>query len=138
MSDYGPDGQITRKYFVVENTVYVTVRKLDQLGEILDAVVRSGANTINGISFDVTDKSTAQAQARDMAIQNAQAEAAAIATTAGVKLGALQSVNVNVNSSTVPMYDAKGVGGMQTVGTVPVAAGQLLIVVDAYVVYEIK
>jgi uncharacterized protein YggE len=108
------------------------------LGEILDAVVRSGANTINGITFDVTDKSAAEAQARDMAIQNARAEAEAIASAAGVKLGDLQSVNVYTSSGTVPMYDAKGYGGMQTIDTVPVAAGQMLISVDANVVYEIK
>jgi len=138
MSDYGMDGQVTRKYFVVENTVYVTVRELGKLGEILDAVVRSGANTINGISFDVTDKSAAQAQARDLAIQNARAEAEAIAATAGVKLGNLQNVNVYSSSVPVPMYDGKGIGGMQMIDSVPVAAGQLLITVEANVVYEIK
>lgn len=138
MSDYGMDGQISRKYFVVENTVYVSVRDLSKLGEILDAVVRSGANTINGITFDVTDKASAQAQARDMAIQNARAEAEAIAATAGVKLGNLQSVNVYSNSAPVPMYDAKGYGGMELAGSVPVAAGQLLITVEANVTYEIK
>ena len=34
MSDYGIDGQVSRKYFVVENTVYITVRDLSKLGSL--------------------------------------------------------------------------------------------------------
>lgn len=138
MSDYGIDGQISRRYFVVENTVYVTVRDLPSLGSLLDAVVRSGANTINGINFDVLDKDAAIAQARDMAIEKARAQAKAIADSAGVKLGELQSVNVYTSSGTTPVYVAKGIGGAMDASSVPVAAGQLMIAVDANVTYEIK
>ena len=137
MMDYGPDGQVSRKYFVVENTVYVTARDLTKIGQLLDSVVRSGANTINGISFDVLDKEAALAQARDIAIGKARAEAEAIAATSGVKLGVLQSVNVNASGGTTPVYEAKGIGGAGS-SNVPVSAGQLLIQVDAYVTYEIK
>lgn len=136
MTDYGPDGQVSRKYYVVENTVYITVRNLSNLGKLLDTVVRSGANTINGISFDVLDKTSALTQARDIAIQKARAEAEGIANSAGVKLGALQSVNVYTSGVTVPTYDAKGLGGGAS--NVPVSAGQLLLTVDANLVYEIK
>jgi len=138
MMDYGIDGEVSRRYFVVENTVYVTVRNLSNLGSLLDAVVRSGANTINGISFDVQDKSAAVAQARDEAIEKARAEAEAIATAAGVKLGTLQSVNVYTSSGTTPYYEVKGIGGAGGADNVPVAAGQMLISVDANVTYEIK
>ena len=65
MTDYAPDGTISRKYYVVENTIYITVRDLSKLGTLLDSVVRSGANTINGISFDVSNKDQALSQARD-------------------------------------------------------------------------
>ncbi len=138
MMDYGIDGQVTRRYFVVENTVYVTVRDLSNLGNLLDAVVRSGANTINGISFDVLDKVAAEAQARDTAIKNAKTEAEAIAKAAGVKLGEIQSVYVSTSRGTTPVYEAKGIGGAAAPSSVPVAAGQLMITVDASITYEIK
>jgi uncharacterized protein YggE len=137
MQDYAPDGTISRNYFVVENTVYITVRDLTKLGTLLDAVVKSGANTINGISFDVQDKEAANAQARDLAIQNAKAEAQSIADASGVRLGELQNVNVYVNSSATPMYDAKG-GSMSAASNVPISAGQLLISASASMTYEIK
>jgi hypothetical protein len=138
MMDYGMDGQVSRRYYVVENTVFITVRDLAKLGELLDTVVRSGANTINGISFDVLDKTAAQAEARNMAIANAKAEAEAIAASAGVKLGNLQSVNVYTSSVGVPMFDAKGIGGAAMESAAPISAGQLKISVEANVVYEIK
>ena len=138
MTDYGPDGTITRKYYVVENTIFITVRDLAKLGTLLDSVVRSGANTINGISFDVSDKDKALSQARDLAIADARAEAEGIASAAGVKLGNLQTVNVSTSGGTVPIYEGKGGGALNAASTVPVSAGQLLITVSANLTYEIK
>ena len=138
MMDYGMDGQVTRTYYVVENTVFITVRDLAKLGDLLDTVVNSGANTINSISFDVLDRSAAEAEARDLAIADAKAEAEAIAASAGVTLGDIQTVNVYTSGVTVPMYDAKGIGGGAADSSVPISAGQLKISVDANLVYKIK
>jgi uncharacterized protein YggE len=138
MTDYALDGTISRKYYVVENTVYITVRDLSKVGLMLDAVVRSGANSINGITFDVQDKESAMAEARDLAIKKARAEAESIAVAAGVTLGDLQSVNVYTSGGTTPIYEGKGGGGMASATNVPVSAGQLMISVDASVIYEIK
>ncbi len=138
MQDYGPDGTISRRYYVVENTVYITVRDLTKLGTLLDSVVRSGANTINGVTFDIEDKEAALAQARDLAIQKAMAEAEAIAATSGVRLGELQSVNVYVNNGATPIYEAKGGYMYDAAASVPVSAGQLVITATANMVYSIK
>ena len=50
------NGKLTAVTFMVENTVYVTVRDLSKLGDLLDSVVQSGANTINSVQFDVADQ----------------------------------------------------------------------------------
>ena len=138
MQDWGPDGQVSRKYYVVENTVYITVRDLSKMGKLLDTVVNSGANTINGITFDVADKAAAEAEARDKAIADAKAQAEAIATSAGVKLGKIQTINVSLGGITVPMDVVKGIGGASADGSVPIAAGQLKVTASAYLAYEIK
>jgi uncharacterized protein YggE len=137
MQDYGMDGTISRSYYVVENTVYITVRDLSKLGTLLDAVVKSGANTINSISFDVQDKTEAMVQARDMAIANAIAEAESIAKASGVKLGNLQYVSAYTNNVPMPMYDGKG-GSMSAAVNVPISAGQLVISASASMTYEIN
>jgi uncharacterized protein YggE len=137
VSNYGPDGQVTSKSYSVDNTVYVTVRDLNKIGDLLDAVVKSGANTINGITFDVQDKSAAEEQARNQAIQAAQTQAESIAKAAGVTLGDLQTISVTAsgtNSFVYDKYNATYGGGVN----VPVSAGQLLISIDANLTYAIK
>lgn len=133
---YGPDGSVTRKYYAVDNTVYVTIRDLSNMGKLLDAVVSSGANTVNSISFDVQNKDEAVAQARDLAIQKAKAEAESIAKSAGVALGEIQTISTSSSNVGTMMYaDVKAVGGG---GAVPVSAGQLSISIDANITYLIK
>lgn len=132
-----PQGQVTGTLYVVDNTVYVTVRDLTKMSQILDAVVGSGANNINGITFDVTKKEDALSQARKLAIQNSRAQAEELATAAGVKLGNVISINVYSSGIPSPMFEGKGGGGAAS-ASVPVSAGQLSISVDANIVYELK
>jgi uncharacterized protein len=137
MTTYDMNGVVSGTYYSVDNTVYVTVRDLASLGSLLDAVVNSGANTINGISFDIQDKEAAIAEARDMAITQAQAQAEAIASAAGVNLGSLQSISISTDNNAYPIYEGKG-GAVMDTTNVPVSAGQMVVTVYAYVTYEIK
>ena len=138
MQDYGMDGTVTRKYYVVENTVFITVRELSNLGNMIDAVVRSGANTINSVSFDVQDKEAAIAEARDLAIADAIAEAEAIAKASGVKLGEIQMISVYANNMPTSIYDGKGGNYAMEEAGAPIAAGQMMISANASINYEIK
>ncbi len=136
MQEYGPMGEIVNTKYAVDNVVYVTVRDLSNLGSMLDAVVKAGANTINSISFDTQNKEAAYAEARTLAVKNAKLQAQALAEAAGVQLGKILSLSV-YSSSPMPVYDVKaysGLGGAQ----VPVAAGQISISVDASMSFEIK
>lgn len=141
--DYGPYGpspemeEAPTKY-AVDNTVFVTVRELSQLGEILDSVVRSGANSIHSVEFDVEDKSEALAQARKEAIENGRALAEEMAAAAGVTLGDLMNLSVHGGSNAQPMFADKGIGGIRATGEVPVSAGQLVLSMYAEMSYEIK
>ena len=80
---YGPDGQPTgQTIYAVDNTVYVTVRDLAKLGDILDQAVRAGANNINSIQFDVADKTQALTEARKAAVEAARKQAEELAAAA--------------------------------------------------------
>lgn len=135
--EYGPDGQITRNYYTVENTVYVSVRDLTKLSNILDTVVRSGANSINGISFDVQNRAAAEAEARKLAIADARARADEIASAAGIQIGSVLNLSVYSSGSPVAVYEGKG-GSMAMDVNVPVAAGQMVITAEASITYKIK
>jgi uncharacterized protein YggE len=132
-----PTGQIN---YVVDNTVYVTVRDLSKIGNLLDTVVQAGANSINSIQFDVTDRTKALSDARQAAIADAKAQAQEVASAAGVTLGSVQSIDVTGGSTPpVPVYQAKGAGPMvESAASVPVNPGQLTVTISVNVVYQIQ
>jgi uncharacterized protein YggE len=134
---YGPNGEMTGDViYMVDNAVNVTVRDLTKLGSMLDTVVNTGANAINGISFDVSNKEEAMTTARRNAIDNAKRQAAEIAEAAGVELGEIINVSINNSSSPIPMFDGRGMA--QAASDVPISSGQLSIIVEATVTYAIK
>lgn len=130
-------GQVEGRYYVVENTVNVTVRDLSSLGQVLNAVVEAGANSIYGITFNVDDRSAAVAEARELAIQEAKAKAEVIAEAAGVQLGEIINISVYESGMSVPYYDAKG-GAFAAEAAVPIAAGTLTITMECNLTYAIK
>lgn len=134
--EFTPEGIPGKITYVVENTVYVKVRELQGLGDTLNAAIQGGANTINGISFDVADRASAEAEARRLAVEDAKAKANELAGLAGVTLGELQNINVYSSGAPMPVYEAKG--GFAAQSSVPVAAGQLVIQADANLSYAIK
>jgi uncharacterized protein YggE len=126
--------------YIVNNTVYVTVHQLDKLGNLLDAAVRSGANSVNNIQFDVADKSPAIKKARDQAVKDAQTQAQELASTAGVSLGSVQTISF-ANNIPQPLTDVYGKGGglgAAPAATVPINTGQLTLTVTVDITYELK
>lgn len=136
--EYDREGNPTEITFVVDNTVYVTVRDLSQIGNILDAVVAAGANSISGIQFDVEDKTAALSDAREAAMADARLQAEELALAAGVELGAVQSIST-YNSYPVPMYDVRAsMMAEAAAASVPISPGQMILTVDVNVVYQIQ
>jgi uncharacterized protein len=126
--------------YVVDNTVYVTVRKLDSLGDLLDTAVKAGANNVNSIQFDVADKNPAMKQARDQAVKDAETQAQELAKTAGVTLGGIQSITYN-NSVPTPIMESFGKGGGGVAAAdlaVPINPGTMTLTVTVGMAYDIK
>ena len=134
---YDSNGQITGILYVVNNTVYVTVRDLTKLGGLLDATVRSGANTINSISFDVADKTAALSQARLAAVADAKKQADELTGATNVSLGDVQTISYYDSSAPVTVNYSRAdmaAGG----GSVPVQSGSMQITTTVTIVYALK
>lgn len=124
--------------YTVDNTVYVTVRDLDVLGELLDASIRAGANTISGITFDVSDRSEALSQARLAAVENARRQAEELASATGVSLGEVQTISY-YDSTPIAYTDyARGAPMAEMAASVPVQAGTLQITTTVTIVYSLR
>ncbi|MFM8323059.1 MAG: SIMPL domain-containing protein [Chloroflexota bacterium] len=129
-----PTGEIR---YLVDNQVYATVRDITAIGDVLDAAVKAGANTISGIQFDVADKTAALSNARQAAMNDAQKKAQELAGAAGVELGPVQTINEFTSGGPVPMYDMRA-GMAAEAASVPVQSGQMLLTLEVSVVYEIR
>lgn len=124
--------------YIVDNTVFVTVRDLDLLGEIMGTVVEAGANSVFGIQPDIADKTQAISEARRAAVDDAQIKAGELARVAGVSLGDIQSIT-EAGSSPIPVFEGKsGAGFGGETEQVPESFGQLSLTVEVSVVYNIR
>lgn len=87
--------------FVARNTVRVEVRRLEDLGKVIDAALTGGATEISAPQFLSTNISEARRASLAEALREARADAEAIARAAGGTLGRLISANSGVSS---PMF----------------------------------
>jgi uncharacterized protein len=124
-------------YYSVDNTVYVTLRDLTKLGNLLNTAVATGANNINGITFDVADKSAAMTEARQKAMADAAKVASELAQSAGFTLGTIQTIQYSENSP-LPYYGMGGGGAAPANASVPIQPGQTQISVVVNVTYSVK
>jgi hypothetical protein len=131
----GPTGQVT---YYVDNTVTATLRDPSKLGAMLQAALSAGANTVQGITFGVSDTKPFEDQARQKAMDDAMARAQMMATAAGIRLGKLISVSTSVSyPASMPYYayaDGRGGGGG---GAPPISSGTAEIEASVNLVYEI-
>jgi uncharacterized protein YggE len=79
--------------YLVNNTVRIEVRRLDQVGAIIDAALAAGANMVNTIQFFASNADAARRSALAEAVSRARGDAEALAKAAGGSLGALLELN---------------------------------------------
>jgi uncharacterized protein YggE len=86
----------------VTNTILVDVRKLSQVGPVIDAALSHGANMITSLQFYASNTDAARRTAIGAAIEKARADADAAARAAGGSLGSLLEINVGSYSPPPP------------------------------------
>ncbi len=131
----GAEVNTDQMIYHVTNQVDVTVRDVNQIGEMLDKAVAAGANNIYGVNFSVEDTTKLEADARTKAVANAKARAEELAQLNGLQLGDVLTVSEVIGGSAYPMdYSAKGMGG----GGTPVQPGELEISMSIQITYAVK
>jgi uncharacterized protein len=136
--DYGNNTQPPKVAgYDASNQVAVTVRKLADVGVVLDQVVSAGSNQINGISFSVSKPEAAEDEARKLAVADAKRRADVYAAAAGVKLGPVLAITENSGYQPPPRPFAKTMRA-EASADVPVQAGEQVIAADVNITWEIQ
>jgi uncharacterized protein len=120
--------------YTVSNQITVTVRKVEETGKVVDALVTEGANCVNGISFGVSDTSKLMDEVRKLAVADARHKAELYAQAAGASVGRV--VQISENGLSFPPQRMYSKEELAAVG-VPVARGELTVSANVTVVYAI-
>ncbi|MGP8319439.1 MAG: SIMPL domain-containing protein [Methanosarcinaceae archaeon] len=140
------DRQLTG--FQVRNSLTITVRDIEKIGDVIDVALQAGVNEINDVTFTVSDEQ--QTELRDEAIANAvkKAKADAVSVAHAMDVQIVGPVEISTTGSQlspyrmhmgyetsyqmeVPVADDMGAGPQIQPGDVTVSA-------QVTVVYEFK
>jgi len=110
----------------VTNTILVDVRKLNQVGPVIDAALSHGANMIASLQFYASNTETARRSAIATAIEKARADAEAAARAAHGSLGGLLEINIGAYSPPPPrpMMMARVASGVAQMDSTPINPGE--------------
>lgn len=125
--------------YKVYNTINVTTNLLDKLGQVVDAAVDNGANSVDGIRFGLKDEDAPVQQAIQKAMDNARDKADTAAKAAGVRLKTVHTVRVETQTPPPRYVDyQKGIGAAAAdQAPTPIESGEIEVIVTVYVEYEL-
>jgi len=137
---YPTNGKPIIRGYQVNQTLEVKIRALADVSKILDGVVTAGVNQVNGLSFQVDEPEKLKAQARALAIKDAEMKADELKSQLGIRLGRIVNFTEGTSGYPTPLYYGRelalpaGIGG----GGPAVPAGENEINVDVTITYQIK
>lgn len=118
---YEPNREPVITGYNVTNTLLVEVRKLSQVGPVIDAALSKGANMITSLQFYASNTEDARRTAIASAVRKARLDAESAAAAAGGSAGGLLEVSVGAYSPPPPrpmMMARAGVAGGQADTTI--------------------
>lgn len=107
---YCVEGNRELSGYEVSQSIEVTVRNIDQAGEVLGLLGQSGATELSGPYFEIDDPSVYQQEARNLAIEDARKEAEIIADNLGVRLGKMVDFYESAGGYPMPYMSARNAG----------------------------
>ncbi len=137
--DWTEDGRELVGY-TVSNMVQVTVKNIDNVGNVIDVAGEAGSNTINGISFGLSEDKMAELKtaAYILALGDAQDKADLIADTLGLSITGVQSVTENSYTPVRSYLEYAEVGmdmAISSKAPTPIVSGDLSVSVNVHIVF---
>jgi uncharacterized protein YggE len=128
--------------YEARNSVQVRVRRLGEMGKIIDTLVGAGANEVNGPSFTLDDQKAALDEARTEAVAVGRERAELYARAAGMRVVRLLSISEGggyypVQQIVVTGMRAERGGAPPPPPPPPVAVGELSLGVSLSMQFEI-
>jgi uncharacterized protein YggE len=120
--------------YQVDNTVRITIRNVDSVGDMIDTAFNAGANAIENIQFDISNRAEYYDDALVLAMKNAKDKANAIMGTFGEKADKPHKV-YEASYTSAPYTNTYFEKADMAVASTPVQAGELAIKANLTVEY---
>jgi len=118
--------------FLVTNQVTVKLNNTESVGQVLDAAVSAGSNSIQMVKFDLKDPTPYNDEALTLAIKDGQRKAQVAASAAGLELGRILEITVGYG---FVMEASKSYS--YAMALTPIQAGEMEVTANVNLVYEI-
>jgi len=124
----------TQNRYVVNNVVEVRVRDLESISEVMQAALDAGANNVYGLTFGLDDSAALEAEARNLAVEDARVRAQALADAFGLAVGDPISIREGGQDPFGQRAFDLGLGGG---GGPVISEGQLSVNMQVTVIFEL-
>ncbi len=139
---FGPGGLLDEDdvRYRVSNTVFITIRDLESIGDVLDAAIDAGANNIYGVDFSLADPASVESEARAQAVADAYAKAGELAKLINVGVGDVMGISEIIGQGggffggNFSRMAAAEMGG----GAGPISPGELNLTMQLQITYELR
>ena len=121
--------------YTASNTIRVQVRDMALVGDVVDAVLANGANTIHSLDFSIHDTNELRQKALESAVKDAREKADAIARALGSRIVGVHHVTENTGmfqQRRSNMMMAKSADAMAAEST-PIDGGTLSLTADVHI-----
>jgi uncharacterized protein len=135
--EYPPDGTPRLTGYQASNQLRVTVRRVDQVGAVVDLALAAGATTLDGIEFGLDPAVAADAARTALAdaVADARARAEVVAAESGLRIaGVLTIEEHDADGPPRPMFARMEMAAADT----PVEAGTSAIRAAVRVTFEVQ
>lgn len=124
----------------VTNMIQIEVDNIDLVGSVIDAAAEAGANSIQGISFGLSDEvaDSLAEEAYVQALQNAQGKADLIAETLELEITGVLSVSESVYYPYAPYRSAAEATYDSGAAPTPIIEGSLSVSVSVQVAFSFQ
>ena len=132
---YPKEGAPTIAGYTASNTVRLLLNDISKLQTVIDIAVKSGATSINRLTFTVRNEDSARAQALAAAARQAQAGAEALATSLQLRIVRLSSVEEGLPVVVSPPREIS-FAKLQSTNLEPISPGTIDVHADVDLTYE--
>ena len=128
------------KGYRAANHIIVETRDLKGLGQLIDSTAEAGANKIDSLTFDSTQREQYKKEALELAVKDAKSTAETVAGAAGVKLVKILSIRP-VYDIPIPVYrdyELRSKMAVAESSPTPIEPGELTVNASVTMVFEIE